>query len=558
MSYFKNLKIFAIVLFICIIATPALCEIKQEEEKRVIKFGYVPTREFSIKSNGKLSGYEVEYLYAIAQYTEWDYEFIELKSREEGIEKLLNNEIDLIGGIEKHHKTNQIILSKSNYAVNKSCLIVKTDDIRYSYDNFDSFNNMKVGVLNPNNSQKTSFKKYAKDNNFTIKIKNYPTREKILEALDKGNINAGLISGLNKISNKYRIVALSGSMPVYFATLSSNKHLAKALNDAIQSINENDPYFNINLYTKYYTSEMIKPTFTDEEEKYIRRKKEHIVIYDPDLPPIEYLDRKTKKFAGYSAKLLKKISEKSGLRFKFIPSHTVQDDEDYLLKEPFDIYAAFSYDFSWAEKHKVRLTRPYITKVPAVIISLDSDKIRAKNNKIALIKGYFYPNKIRNRLKNLKPVYYRTTGQCLDAVMSGKTAYAGASFYDAEYYLSTEKYKPLVYRNITELYYEYGIGVSRATDKRLFSIISKTLNSFTAEDKMEILRPDTLETKPNGWKDIAVKKHYTMIRIVFFLSLMPVAFMLFGFIKYKEKLQILLRYKKLKFKKQKDSHNIKK
>ena len=69
--------------------------IKADEPKK-IRVGYDVNASFIQENNGEYSGYGVEYLEKIAEYTGWEYEFVEYHKWSNSLENLKLGEIDLI------------------------------------------------------------------------------------------------------------------------------------------------------------------------------------------------------------------------------------------------------------------------------------------------------------------------------------------------------------------------------------------------------------------------------------------------------------------------------
>ena len=100
----KN-KMYKIILSFFVIITFCLTIIPlQSNSKKVIRVGYPLITGLSMKDkDGNYYGYDYDYLMQIAQYTGWEYEFVEVEGNaNERIIKLMkmleNGEIDLLGG----------------------------------------------------------------------------------------------------------------------------------------------------------------------------------------------------------------------------------------------------------------------------------------------------------------------------------------------------------------------------------------------------------------------------------------------------------------------------
>ena len=86
-------------IVLCVVATVMLTIMPmyvRAEEKKIIRVGYDANSNF-IRYNGhEYYGYGVEYLEKIAEYTDWEYEYVKDDSWHGSIDKLRNGEIDLL------------------------------------------------------------------------------------------------------------------------------------------------------------------------------------------------------------------------------------------------------------------------------------------------------------------------------------------------------------------------------------------------------------------------------------------------------------------------------
>ena len=77
-------------------------------EEKIIRVGYDANSNFIQYDGHEYYGYGVEYLEKIAEYTEWEYEYVKDESWHGSLDKLRNGEIDLLC---KQYRMVQEILS---------------------------------------------------------------------------------------------------------------------------------------------------------------------------------------------------------------------------------------------------------------------------------------------------------------------------------------------------------------------------------------------------------------------------------------------------------------
>jgi hypothetical protein len=82
-----------VLAFIMMMTALPQTVVADSNEKEIIRIGYVEGNPFIGIVNGTWTGYGVEYLEKIAEYTHWEYEYVQIE--EKNVEKdLANNDID--------------------------------------------------------------------------------------------------------------------------------------------------------------------------------------------------------------------------------------------------------------------------------------------------------------------------------------------------------------------------------------------------------------------------------------------------------------------------------
>ena len=448
--------------------------------KRIVKVGWFYSPGVHNIGEGETpSGYDYEYLQAISQYTNWEYAYVK-GTWAECFEWLKNGEIDLLNVVNKTPEREKIFdYSYTSAGTEMCCLFIDIDNLKYAYQDFNNFNGMVVGI-EEGTFQQEVLAEYAQQNSFTYSTVVYPTLAEACIAVSEGKIDAVLASNTDVISG-YKAIAQFNPIPFYFATTKGNTELLSELNNGMNSLMTYYPDFSSDLYSKYYSGDASPMVvFTEDELNFIKETPEINVMYDPNWRPIEYYDEKQGGCAGIVPDLLALISQKTGLVFNFQNSGNVVD----LLKEMSakgkgnkgeeNSITSISFDYKWAEKNNVEITQPFMDSSIMYVTKAGNKDLKT----VALVDFNYITEKVRKLAPDLEPTYFENFAECIEAVYKGEVDCTYSNSCETEYYMTVPRYRDLSYHTTNLFSQKLCIGISENSDPRLFTIISKCLQSI--------------------------------------------------------------------------------
>lgn len=179
-----KLKTYQLILIVCMIFLSFPIKINSASDRVPVKVGYYDDGDYmSRNENGEYIGFNFEYLQEITKYTNWKYEIVDCKSWENALEMLKSGEIDVLPSVYyTKERTKEMLFPTLPMCNIYTTLNVKVDDTRYDYEDFDSFQDMKVGVIS-NSKDAENFKEYCKTNDFEVKIISYKETDDLLRDL---------------------------------------------------------------------------------------------------------------------------------------------------------------------------------------------------------------------------------------------------------------------------------------------------------------------------------------------------------------------------------------
>ena len=482
------------------------------KEMRTVKVGYMNDYGVSKESGDELpSGYVYEYLVEVSKIANWQLEFIPV-AWSEGLNKLEKGEIDLLGPLQ-HTKERGENFTYPRYDIGYEygMFYTKEENEELYHDDFKNFNGLKVGTISDDYFFE-GFKNYAKENNFSVQYVIYDENQTLLNGLNSGEVDA-IVIGSNANVKNGKIIGLFEVAPVHMVTTKGNIDISRELNHAIKTLKLQDIYFDARMYNKYYQKHFGQVAITREMNEYLKNKPKLRVVYDPDYAPLEYYDKKTKKFKGINADLLEIISQESGIDFEYIKTNSYEESISYIEEGKADLLAGY------VEKvdNKSFTTTSAYNKVPVAIIKkvdVDDKEIL----KIAIPKGYDSTiDSVKRRYKDADIIIYNNVNDCIEAVEKDVVDASLVNTYLFDNLARSSDFHDFKVIGVSEIVLDMRIGVSNQTDKIVKSILNRSIEKITQEQiDVSVFANTVDEAYDIPWQKVV--KEYSF-QLIFLISL---------------------------------------
>lgn len=448
--------------------------------KKVIKVGFYTMDNYQeCDENGNYSGYFVDYLREISQYTGWEYEFIQM-NYSACLKSLNDRNIDLVCGVDySSFRTSTLDFSAQPAVTTHYELYALEDNDSYYYNDYADFDGMNIGVL-ASCDQLDALDDYAAAHHFSFEKQYFGNTAQLEKALEDNTVDAIYATSVSHPSEK-KILASLPSFPLYFVTFKGNP-IMEDLNSAQAVILDVNPNFDHDLYTTYQRDiRNYRCEFTRDELDYLASAPEITVTYDPSNAPIEVYNENTQTASGIAADVLDLVSQYTGLHFRYIKSDSFSDALSKLRSHEINMLTALAHDYSWAEQNHTLLTTPYLNS--SIVVVRNSKPQSHERNIVALPNSFHLTNSILDNPEydTENVVYYDTIEECFQAVLSGSADCTYADNYNASYLLSQVKYRNLSSTTLTAMTEDASFGLSDQCDPRLLSIINKGLACISSE-----------------------------------------------------------------------------
>ena len=340
-GYKRAWKRYLVMLFVLIAAVVMPQTIKAEENAKVVRIGYLGYEGFITQDiSGNYSGYGVEFLGEIADYTGWEYEFV-YSSFEKQLENLRTGRIDFMIELQKTpEREAEFLFSKNLVGVESSVIYVRSEEDRYYYNDYENFDGMRIACVE-GSFQEAQLKEFAKEKEFNYVAYKQRTPSECFSALERGMVDAVAI-GSNALSEGYKIISRFGSAGYYAVTGATNTALMEEFNDAMEQLYSVKPDYQDTLHEKYYSkAHSNEVVFTREEAEYIAQAEEITIAFIPNRKPYSYINEDG-EIDGIVVDIMKQIQKKSGFVFQYVMMEPGMAPVAYLAMNPEHLVAGVS------------------------------------------------------------------------------------------------------------------------------------------------------------------------------------------------------------------------
>lgn len=274
-------------------------------------------------------------------------------------------------------------------------------------------------------------------------------------------------------------------------------------------------------------------SLTKSEKEYLNSKHSLKMCIDPFWYPIEFM--KDGKISGITSDLKRYFEEKIQINIDVVPTNNWNESLDFIKDKKCDIISSISP--SYDRISYLNFTKPILTLPIVVTTQKDKPFLRdislLKNEKIAILKGHFIAEYIKDYFPYLKIVEVASMNEGLYLVEQGEVY----GYIDNALVLSSTIQKE--FSNSLKIGFRFDIldelSIGTRNDEPILNdIFSRLVDALDETKKQEFLNNWTIITEQVGW--------FSLKEIIFLVIFTTTIFG--GLIFYQRKLKIL--NKKLK------------
>lgn len=455
-----------------------------------IRVGYFNMSGYQeITEEGNRWGFGYDLLQEVAKYTGWEYEFVDT-TWDECLEMVEKGELDLVTCAKiTPERLGRFEFSEHRVGVSCAVFTVKIDNEKYYYNDFPSFDGMKLGMLKGNQTNHAIgdlVRKYG----ITFEEYIYDTETELKEALETGKIEAIAASNQRVLENE-KVIARFDLGAFYGITKKGNHAVMDGFNAAMEQIMLSTPYFTSNLYNKYFGNNTgYKIALTKEEQAYVDSHKVLRLATSPDSEPLSYYD--SDGYSGIIIDSIKAMAEEVGMEVEYVETGSYTESLELLHNGQVDMIGDFYSDYSWSERNGVIITNPYMD-VQYVQIGKKGASYRPEEIRVATCENYFFNTMyILKHFPEENLVFYDTERECIEAVKKGHAEVTFINQYTAKVLLKDDEFLKLSGNTLYDSTHGLSIAVWKE-NKILCHILNKAISDLENAQIKQIVEEHTVE-----------------------------------------------------------------
>ena len=468
-------RLLAVLMLLCLMMTiPAWAESAQEP-LRVAVLDY--PRYSAIDENGRPTGLAMDYLAALAAYTGWTYEYVPL-TLDEARAQLESGGIDLMPG--RSHSFSDTALYGDKSMGSAICVLVcRSDDDRYAFQDYESFTDMRVGMLAGSNYH-AEMTRMERAMGFKVQSVLYDTHAQCMDALHSGEVDALLMLNIRR-DESVKEIARFGSTDLYMAVTPTRPELLDTLNLAQEQLYSDDPFCMLNWWETYYSDTLVSLNLTRAEINYLAQMDTLRVGFLEGVPVYAYTDEEG-SFTGIAPDMMQAVADQLGITLTIHGEDSVQQLLDMLYAGELDIILPLHttddvilpenvqvLPFFSAELAMVGKTSDQLDSLDALTVALSNDAPLLKQIAEASLGS------------NEQVVTCQDTHAALDAVQRGEVNAAIAMELALAKMLERPIYDDLTIYPVYTAPLSLSMGLRTDTDPVLVSVLEKTIASLPEE-----------------------------------------------------------------------------
>ncbi len=226
--------------------------------------------------------------------------------------------------------------------------------------------------------------------------------------------------------------------------------------------------------------------WSNEEQNYLKQKKEIRVCVDPDWMPYEAI--RDGKYVGMSADYIRIVESTIGIPIRLVPTNSWRESMAYAKARKCDM---LSLATETPERKKYfNFTPPYL--VVPLVIATTTDKFfiadlkEVLDKKFGVVKGYVFSEQLKHEYPSIKLVEVDNIEDGLKAVAQGKLFGFIDSLMTIGYQMQKSYIGTLKIAGRIDQNWELGFGV-RNDEPMLLTILNKALDHIDEKTKQSIL-----------------------------------------------------------------------
>ena len=508
-------------VLICFLLAAALIppfHLHAQEKDRTVRVGWYDSPFNNIDEAGRRSGYAYEYQMKIAAYSGWDYDYVK-GSWTDLMQMLVDGDIDLMSDVSyTEERAEKMLFSELPMGTEEYNIFVAPGNTVISPSDFSTLNGKKIGV-NRGSIQAGLYGEWAAKNQVKAELIELNTTEvEALRMLESGELDAYIT--LNAYGDPKHLIPICkiGSSDFYFAVNKDHPELLEELNDAMNRIQDENPYYNQLMFEKYVQRFGSNAFLTDKELSYLESHGPIRVGYQDHYLAFCAEDEETGELKGALKDYLEYASdclENAHIGFTAKAYPTADSALEALKKNEIDCaFPANLTSYDGEELHILMTPSIMRTDIYAVVRQADLAFFAKRDYVVVAVNegNSNYDAFLLDNYPKWHRIYFEDTEKCLKAVSDGVADCVLISSYRYNNISRLcERYHLATFATGTGI--DYSFAVSEGNTE-LYSILAKTAGIIPSSTVDSALSYYITEDAKLGLKDVLIDNLSLILAII--------------------------------------------
>jgi len=521
------------VCFVLISSNLPAAAADEPADNRTVKAGVFFFDGYHMKdSDGGYTGYGIELLNLISQYSHLNFEYIGYdKSWEEMQEMLERGEIDVVTSARKTRQRSETFAFSLPIERNSTVLSIQAQNTKIRSGDYGTYNGMTVGLL-AGSSQNQSLPEFAEENGFTYQTREYDDPSQLEADLQNGTIDAILTSTLRRAENEKMLDTIEVDY-FYAITRKDDQGLLDEINYAISQMNINEADWANVLHMKYYgNSSSSASAFTQRELDYIQAVasgEKHITATSmPGRKPYSYVEDGELK--GILPEFFDSLMQMAGLDYEMIVPEDQGEYERLKDNGGVDVVVDWQQSASGEKDYASGgfLTDAYMNTGTAL---LTRKNFSGPVSSLAVTEGQEGLPLEHEQFRNARILPYPTPEDVLQAVLDRETDAAFLRTYSAQFFVNNDPTNSLQFSMIDSEQVVFNMYIRSSSDHELITILNKCIHQVPDDVLSQLITRYTAGTPENVTFVQYMSAHPEMVLLLSALIALAIGVMIFFYLR---------------------------
>ena len=397
----------------------------QDDSEKTVRVGWYNSTFNVMDQSGRKSGYAYEYQLKVASYAGWTYEYVE-GSWSDLLQMLEKGEIDLMSDVSyTPEREGKMLFPDLPMGTEEYYIFTSPGHAGINPQDYTTLNGKNVGA-NKGSLQLGMYNEWAQRQGIQANVVELTsTEDESLRKLEHGELDAYVT--VDSFTDPERAVPICkiGSSDFFLVVNKNRPDLLTDLNNAMSKIQDEDRFYNVEMFEKHFKSIGANAFLAPEETKWLSDHGAIRVGYQDDYLAFCASDKATGKLTGILKDYLESASKcMANARLDFVtkPYPTAHSALEALENGEVDCVFPMCLSTYEAERLDAILTPSVVsTDVYAVVRQAEQSVFTKKEHVVVAIDegNPNYDGFLLDYFPSWRKVYYPNVDDCLKAVASG-------------------------------------------------------------------------------------------------------------------------------------------